>query len=171
MTVKVRTVDAGKLGLTANRKPADSAHPGPVDHDGIHIDHGLDAHWLGDLRDLHHLESAPVDDDPIRLDFFQGQYLGQPVEMPFVPGRTVTDDLNHPVRNRFKPILPIKKIGTTRLQEGINHVPPLLQGAGNGINTSYAVATADTKHGSEVIDFRLSTERSGISGNLVSGFE
>ena len=55
VAVKLRTVHAGKLGLTANSDPAASAHPGAVQHDRVEADQGLDFEFVGDIAaSLHH---------------------------------------------------------------------------------------------------------------------
>ena len=63
VTIKVRAVDAGELGLAADGEAAAAAHAGAVDHDRAHGNGGGDAVRLGGLGDeLHHHGRADGED-------------------------------------------------------------------------------------------------------------
>ena len=59
ISVKFRTVYAGKFHFAAYSNTAGAAHAGSVDHDGVERDDGLHAKRLGGLGDeLHHRDRA-----------------------------------------------------------------------------------------------------------------
>ena len=59
MPVKVRPVHTGKLGLAPYGQPAAPAHPGPVDHNGVHAHYRLDPIFLGQKADeFHHRQRS-----------------------------------------------------------------------------------------------------------------
>ena len=66
--VKVRAVHAGELHLAAHSEAAAAAHPGAVDHNGVHADGGGDAVLLCQLTGkLHHHQGADGK-DVVELD-------------------------------------------------------------------------------------------------------
>jgi hypothetical protein len=59
VAVELGAVDAGELGLVADRHAAAAAHAGAVDHDRVERDDGLDAVRAGHLGDgAHHRHRA-----------------------------------------------------------------------------------------------------------------
>ena len=72
MTVKVRTVYAGILGLAADGHTTSAAHSGSVHHDRVQRNDGLYLERLGRLTDkLHHGNRTDSNDNVILLALFQ----------------------------------------------------------------------------------------------------
>ncbi len=63
MTIKIRPVDTGEFGLSADRNAASPAHPGPIHHNGIERYIGLEAPRLGEKADELHHDDGPNRDD------------------------------------------------------------------------------------------------------------
>src|SRR5699024_5507635 len=79
MSVKIRSVHASELHLSAYAEPAAAAHAGTVDHDRIHAHDRLDPIFLGEQADeLHHRQRTDGDDFVKLLSLFDQffQYVG-----------------------------------------------------------------------------------------------
>ena len=171
VSVKFRPIHAGKTHLPAHGETAAAAHPGAIDHDGIHADGAGGIPAGGQVTNgLHHGQGADGENHVEALALLQKAFQ-RPGDKALLPGGAVIAAEEKTVAGGGHFLRQDDLLGAAEPGDGGDPAAPAVQGSGSGQGDGAAQSAADDSGILEACDVAGAAQRAGEGGQGITGPE